>query len=566
MKECPALPQRIFSVFGILALATALTAMLPPMVVAQQAAPSEQQESAQPLDEEGLEPLPSSPVEIAERDGTAIYLSLNDIIKLALQNNIDIVIASTNEESDQQSLKSAQASYDPTLRFTSGLNSSKSANTRLDTATDEDIFTTNKSFSWNINYSQPVKTGGSLSASWQTSRSSTNELFSFYNPNYSTSGSVSFTQPLWKNLTIDSSRSNIKITKLNMETTDITFKQTVTSNISRVSSQYWALVSAIRDYDIQRNSVKLAMINLRDNRKRVDVGTQAPITIIESEYQLAQRKQSLNSAEETIERQLNTMRQYVSNDRNNEIWSQVIVPTDTPEFQEYRIDLETAIETALKNRSELLQSDLELKKSDIQLAVSRNNRKWGVDLQASFGSRGSAGDPGDNLDAPPEYVGGVGTAYNNLFTQGLTNWSLQVTVNVPLRNRSADASHANQLISRQRLVLNRRKSEQQIQVEIRNAIQALQTSILQVETAKLGKELAEEQLDGENKRYDAGLTENYRVLERQDQLASAENSELRSLINYKNAIITLQEAMNVLLDESDFEIAKSSSEHIPDLE
>lgn len=102
-------------------------------------------------------------------------------------------------------------------------------------------------------------------------------------------------------------------------------------------------------------------------------------------------------------------------------------------------------------------------------------------------------------------------------------------------------------------------------VQIRNAWQALQTARLQVETAKLGKELAQEQLDGEEKRYDAGLTENYRVLEQQDSLASAENTELRSLINYKNAIITLQEQMNTLLEESDFEISKSASDNIPDL-
>jgi outer membrane protein len=569
MKECSALPQRIFSVLSILGLAIAFTVMLSPIAVAQQAAPSEQQEAEQPLDEEGLEPLPLSPIEKAEQDGTAIHLSLVEITKLALQNNIDIAIADTSEETSKLSLVSAEAAYDPSLSFSLSTDSSKSSNTRLETASSEATFTTSKSVSWSANYSQSVKTGGSIRGSMSTSRRSSDESFSLFNPSFNARASVTYSQPLWKNFMIDSNRAQLKIVKLDMEASDITFKQTVTTNISRIMQQYWALVSAIEDYDIQRNSMRLAMINLRDNRKRVEVGTQAPITITETEFQLAQTRQSLNSAEETIERQMNAMRQYISNDPDNEIWSKVIVPTDTPDFQEYRIDLDTAIETAMRNSPEVQQSDLDLQKSDINLKVRRNDKKWGVDLSFSFGSSGSSGTPGgsgQNLDLiDPDYIGGWGTSFDNLFSKGLINWSLQLSVDVPLRNRRAETSYANELISRKRTVLNRKKLEQQIVVEIRNAYQALQTARLQVETAKLRRELAEEQLDGENKRYDAGLTENYRVLERQDQLASAENGELRSLITYKNAIITLQEAMNTLLEESDFEISKGSSDNIPDL-
>ena len=578
MKLCSAFPQRIFSAVGILGLVLGFTAISSPIAFAQQAAPAEQQaapaeqqgaeQPSNPSNDEGLEPLPLSPIEKAEQDGTAIHLSLVEITKLALQNNIDIAIADTSEETSRLSLISAEAAYDPSLSFSLSTNSSKSANTRRDTASSDTTFTTSKRFSWSANYSQQVKTGGNIRGSISTNRSKSDESFSFFNPTYSASASVTYTQPLWKNFLIDSNRGQLKIVKLNIESSDISFRQTVTSNMSRIMQQYWALVSAIKDYDITRNSMRLAMINLRDNRKRVEVGTQAPITIIQSEYTLAQRRQSLNSAEETIQRQMNAMRQYISSDRNNEIWSQVIIPTDTPDLQEYKIDLETAIDTALTNSPQIQTSDLDLKKSDINLKMARNNKKWGVDFSFTFGSSGSSGTPGSTVDTSlysPDYVGGWGAAYNNLFPQGLINWSAQVSVSVPLRNRSAETSYANQLISRKTTILNRKKTEQQLVVQIRNAWQALQTARLQVETAKLGKELAQEQLDGEEKRYDAGLTENYRVLEQQDSLASAENTELRSLINYKNAIITLQEQMNTLLEESDFEISKSASDNIPDL-
>jgi outer membrane protein len=568
MKERSALSQRIFSILGVLGLALALTAMLTPMAIAQQAAPSDRQEAERPSNDEGLEPLPLSPVEKAEKDGSAIHLSLQDIIKLALQNNIDIAIEETNEQNTQLSLISAQASYDPSLSGSFSLNSNRSANTTSYDASDSE-FLTNKQLRWSTSFSQPVKTGGTFSASYSGGRTSSNSKASNFNPNYTASGTLEFRQPLWKNLTIDSNRVNLKVTKLDLETSDITFKQTVTTNISRIKQQYWDLVSAIQDYEIQRNSMRLAMINLRDNRKRVEVGTQAPITIIESEYQLAQRRQTLNSAEETIQRQMNSMRQYISNDRSNEIWSKVVVPTDTPEFQDYRMDLDTAIETALRNSPDLQKSDIELKKTDLNLKLYRNNKKLGADLTASFGNSGNAGttkyDPDSPFYPPVNQIGGFGKAFKNMFSSGLYSWSLSVSLQVPLRNRSAETTYAKQLITKNRTLLNRKKTEQQLVVTIRNAYQALQTSRLQVDTAKLGKRLAAEQLDGETKRYDAGLTENYRVLERQDQLAAAENTELSRLINYKKSIITLQEAMNTLLEESKVEISRKSSDQIPEL-
>ncbi len=565
MKERSALPQRIFTAFGILGLALALTAIGSPAVAAQQAATSDQEATEQSSSDDGLEPLPLSPIEKAERDGTAVRLSLKDITKLALQNNIDIAIEDTNERSAQENIKSAYGNYDPSLSFSIGATSTKSANTRLDTASAEDIFTTQRGFNWTVQYNQQFRTGGNLRANWQTRRSSTNEAFSFYNPNYNANASVTYTQPLWRNLKIDQNRGNIKLRKLDLESSDSQFQQTVTSNISRIQQQYWDLVSAIKNYDIQRNAVKLAQRNLRDIQKKVEVGTLAPIEITQANYQVAQTKMRLINAEDSIHRQMNNMRQSISSDRNNEIWSQVIVPTDNPDFREFKIDPETAIETALQKRPELLQSDLSLKQSDINLAMSKNNRKWGFDVSATFGSSGSSGTPGANIEAPPQYIGGVGTAYDNLFTQGLINWSVSLDVSIPLMNRSADANLATQQISRQRTILQRRKLEQQIQVEIRNALQTIETNRQQVKTNELNRLLAQEQLDGENKRFEAGLSEFYRVLDQQNRLAEAENGELSALIEYKKSIISLQEAMNTLLEFSDFEISKSASEHIPDL-
>ena len=566
MKARSAVPRYALPILSILGLVLASTIIPSPVIIAQETATSAQAPAAtQPVSDD-LPPLPLSPIEKAQKDGTALPLSLKEVTKLALQNNLDIAIQDTNEQASYAKILSANAVYDPTLSGSFSTNSSKRANTSIYAASLAP-FNTSKSLSWNYQFQQPLRTGGSISANWQSGRSTTDTTNSTLNPNYNTSGTLTFTQPLWRNFRIDSNRGNLKIANLDLKTTDSSFKQKVTDTISNIQSQYWDLVSAIRDYDIKRNSVSLGQRTLRDNRKKVEVGTLAPIGILEAQADLAQRELSLMSSEENILRQENAMRQLISNDRHTDIWSKVIVPTETPDFREYKIDLETAIETALKNRPELEQIDIQLKTSDINMELTRNSRKWQVDLTASYGSSGDSGQPTGfgQMNIIESHIGGLGRAYNNLFTEGLTNWTLRVNVNIPLRNRSNDAQMAQQQISRKKTLMQRKSTEQNIQVELRNAIQKLETNRKQVDTAKLGRQLSEEQLAGEVKRNEAGLSENFRVLERQNQLASAEYTYLTNLINYKKAVITLQKSMYTLLESNDIEMAKGSSSNVPDL-
>jgi outer membrane protein len=342
----------------------------------------------------------------------------------------------------------------------------------------------------------------------------------------------------------------------------------VTDTISNIQSQYWDLVSAIRDYDIKRNSVRLGQITLRDNRKKVEVGTLAPIGITEAQADLASRELQLISSEETILRQENALRQLISNNRSSEIWRKVIVPTDTPDFLEYKVDLDTAIDTALKNRPELEQYDIQLKQADINLQMTQNSRKWQFNLQGQFGTTGTAGPQTIRNGVPtiPEYlVGGIGTAYKTMFTEGFTNWQVGFQLQIPLRTRNLDSQFAQQQINKRKTLMQRKNQEQSIQVEIRNAVQKLETNKKQVATAEMSVQLNKEQLDGEVKRFDAGLSENFRVLDRQNQLANAEATRLTNLITYKKSVLALQKAMYTLLESTEFEVAKGSSNNVPDI-
>jgi HAE1 family hydrophobic/amphiphilic exporter-1 len=567
MKENSALVRTLLH-FRIGGLVLAFATISAPGISAQQA-DSAVQESAKPKSSTAdLPPLTPSPIEKAEKDGTALRMSLKDLTKLALQNNLDIAIQDTNEQLSQQKIIQQYGAYDPTLTASLGVNSTKSANTNLATASIDGSFNKMDRANWNLQFQQAVKTGGTLQASWNSSRSDNNQSFSLFTPQYNGSATVTFTQPLRRNLRIDQTRAQIKIVNLDLQTSDSKFKQKVVETIANIQSQYWDLVSAIRDYDIKRNSVQLAQISLRDNRKKVEVGTLAPINITEAEATLAQREVDLISSEERILSQENTLRALVSNNRNSEIWTQVIVPTESPDFKEYKVDLQNAITTALANRPELEQSDIALKQSDINEGLLRNNRKWQFDLTAAFGSTGVSGPQSYRNGVPqtPEaLIGGLGNAYKTIFTEGFTNWQVGFQVQIPLRNRSLDSQLAQQQITKRQTLMQKKNTEQSIQVDVRNAVQRLETNKRQVETTGVGRRAAQAQLEGEVKRFDAGLSENYLVLQRQSDLSQAEYNELQALINYKKAIINLQKVMYTLLESNDFDIAKGSSSNVPDL-
>jgi outer membrane protein TolC len=516
---------------------------------------------AQPASEASLPPLPQSPIEIAQKNGTAQPMSLKDVTKLALENNLDIAISDTNEEVYQQRVHGARGPFDPTLGFTLSRMRSQTANTTLDQAGTGTRYQQNDQWSWRWTYNQVLPTGASISANMGSNWLNTNRAFQLFNPSYGASGTVTFTQPLWRNFRIDQNRGNIKLVNLDVKTNDTNFKQQVVNTISNIQSVYWDLVGAIRNYAISRSSVRLGQITVRDNKKKVEIGTLAPISITEAEADLANREVNLIAAEERIINVENNLRALISSDRNSEIWQKLIVPTEAPDYRDYPVLLDDAITTALQNRPELALLDIQLQGYDIDYNMRKNSKKWQVDFVGSFGSMGAAGPSSEN----PDLVGGFWHLYDVFFTKGYNTWQFGVNLQIPLRSRSLDSQLAENQITKRQTLMKRKQTEQQIQVDVRNAVQSLETSKKRVQQAGVARQLAQEQLTGEEKRFQAGLSENFRVLDRQNNLSAAQGQELQSLITYKKSIITLQKAMYTLLEGNDFEIAKTSGSTVPPL-
>jgi len=566
------IPSRpMFAVLHALCVILVIATFPSQLALAQQAEAA-QEAALPPL--APLPPLPLSPTEKAEKDGTALRLSLKDITKLALQNNLDIAISDTNEAYYQQAIIQAYGPYDPLITLGLGVQSQKNPNTNLATKSSLGSYSKGDFANWNFQFQQNIRTGGYFTATYNSSRSDSNVAFLLFSPQYNASTTLAFNQPLRRNLRIDQNRGTIKLANLDVKTNDSQFRQKVVETIAGIQGQYWDLVGAIRNYEIKREAVKLAQVTLRDNRRKLEIGSLASIQVTEAQAAEAQRELDLISAEEMVYNAENALLALISNDRNAEIWHKVIIPTETPELAEYKVNLDTAIDAALKNRPELEQLDIALQRYGINQRMSEDMRKWQIDLKGTFGTTGVAGpqsyitDPITGQQAiliDPNLVGSIGNAYKLLFTGGYTNWSVGFNVVIPLRNRTVDAQLAEIKIGRRQQLMKRKSMEQQIQAEIRNAVQKIETNRQQVETAKVSLEFNKEQLIGEQKRFEAGLSQNFLVLSRQNDLSAAQFTELQALIAYKKSVIALQKAMNTLLESNDFEIAKSSSDNVPNL-
>jgi HAE1 family hydrophobic/amphiphilic exporter-1 len=561
---------QFLSVFKILLVVLTLSVSTSGVLSAGQAPAAGQDLTQGPLPP--LPPLPLSPTEKAEKDGTALRLTLKDVTKMALKNNLDIAIQDTNEVLSQQAIVQAYGQYDPSLTVGLGVQSQKSPNTNLATESSGGNYSTMDYANWNFGFQQNVRTGGNYSVQYNSNRTASDVGFFLFSPQYNTSVTLTFTQPLLRNLRIDQNRGQIKLASLDLKTSDSQFKAKVVDIIANIQGQYWDLAGAIRDYEIKRESVRLAQITLRDNTRKVEIGVLAAISVTEARATLAQREGDMIQAEEKIYDAENNLLTMISNDRKAEVWSQVIVPAETPAFQEYKIDYAAAIKSALTNRPELEQSDIAFRKDEVNQRLYEESHKWQFDLKGSFGTTGVAG-PQTYITDPltgqrevliaPEMVGGIGIANKLLLTGGFTNWTVGFNIQVPIRNRTADAQLAQVKIQKQQELMKRKNLEQQIQAEIRSAAQKIETNRRLVESARAASAYAEEQLKGEQIRFDNGASETFRVLDRQENYAAAQAAELQALISYKKSIIAFEKAKYTLLESNDFATATRSHEDAP---
>ncbi|REJ78464.1 MAG: TolC family protein [Acidobacteria bacterium] len=510
-------------------------------------------------------------------------LSLSNAITLALQNNNDIEVTRNDVKIAEANLRSLLGFYDPMLSVSPNYTNQVTPQPSTLGGADLSGVTRSNEFRVNSSVFTPLKAGGgSFNVFFNNTRDETSNSFSQLNPTYSTSFGVTFTQPLWKDRSIDFNRRQIRIQRKVIAQSDADFRRRTIEIISQVQRAYWDLVFALRDQQNRQANLELTKENLRQIEARIQSGAAAPLQRAEVSTELANRESELLLATQQVSIAENSLKQLVLKDPNDSQWSESFVPTDQPVFNTDPINLDNVVSDAISNRPELQRLKLQSEINEIDIEFFKNQIAPQIDFNANYtmiGLSGTgtaptesftvpliSGDPATSSSAfllnelralnpdivvplvtiepsvPPQFLGGYGQSLKNLFTNDTRSYSVGVTFSFPIGNKTAKANLAAARYQEERIAAQTRAQEQSVIAEVRNAVQAAETARERVLTARRARENAEIQLAGERKLYEVGRSTTFLLFQRENALTNARNAEIRAETDYNKALADLQKA------------------------
>lgn len=503
-------------------------------------------------------------------------LSLRQAIGMALEKNRDIEVQRLNVKKAEYDLFSAQGAYDPVTGSAAYYESrTVPVGSILQGGPTGRLST--KAYVYTFSLDQQVPAGGKYTFSFENARNTTTSTFVNLNPQFSSTVSFNFTQPLLRNLRIDRSRHDIRIAKKKLDMADSQFRQRVIEIISGIQNSYWELVYAIRSQKVAADAVDLAQKQYAMNQRLVEAGTLAPVEIVSAKAEIDRREEEQLLAVENVTKAENALKGMLLDSRSSQYWEYVVLPTDTEEAAPISVKLDDVINIALKNRPELEQLRLQSEVNNVDTSFYRNQTRPQIDFIGQYGFAGLSGRPktsssfstnqnlidrvnflsslqglGPVVIPPPAavqdfLVGGYGRDLANLFGQDFRTFRVGFTLSLPVRNRTAQANLGHSLAEGRIIDSQREQLEQRVLVEVRNALQSVRTAEKRLEAARESRNASEKQLESENRQYEAGETTNFLVLTRQNDLSAARGREIRALADYNESIAALQRAMSVTL-------------------
>lgn len=484
--------------------------------------------------------------------GKSVKWTLRDAILAALEKNIDIEVERESVRLAQFDIDSARGVYDFVGTSTISYTPDKRPNAFIFSGSQDNFIQTD-TLLYNFGVQKFVERGGgSYQVGYNNSRTISNS--NNFSPQYNSNLSLNFTQPLFKNFKIDNNRRQIKIAKKSLDLSDALFRQRAIEIIARVQQSYWDLALAILDEGIQRESVQLAETQLRNTQRQVEVGTLAPIDVVSTATQLESRRQQVYQAMNAVALAENALKNLTIDGPGSELWETRIEPVEKFEVQPLSLPLKDAINLAFANRPEVKQFQLRQEINKIDIDFFKDQLKPQIDLVAGYTSIGLAGDPRTGTTPNSDFVGGFGTTLGNLFANNFRRWSVGVQINFPFRNRTAKANYGRALETTKQIDLQSKRQLQSIEVEVRNSVQAIETAQLRIDAARAARIYAEQQLAGENKRFDSGMSSTFLILTRQNELSQAKGVELRALADYNKSVADLQRIISTTLSSNSIEI------------
>lgn len=417
----------------------------------------------------------------------------------------------------------------------------------------------------NFQYTQGLQSGTNIGVGFTNSRITSNNPFNIVSPSLSSGFKFQVTQHLLQGFGFLPNNRLIRITKNNREITDVAFRLQIVTTVDQIENLYWNLVFAYENVRVQQEALAFAQKTLSDNQKQVQIGSLAPIEVVRAQNTVAADQQSLVQAQTNLDLQELLMKNALSRTlQDPQLANAEVIPTTTMALpqQEPVTPTEDLVNEALQHRAELVESRIDLNNREISEKALKNALRPTVDLFAYYGGSGIGGDQnpvgtcGNGLPvglctAPGSFPStGYGTTLNKLVNSTAPDKGAGFTVNIPIRNRQAEALQIRGQLEYRQAQMRLQQIENQVRIEVRNAQFSVTQNRAAVQASQAAVALAKESLSAEQKKFNLGASTSTLVLQNQSALATAESNLVSAEAAYEKAEIELDRATGLLLEHT----------------
>jgi outer membrane protein TolC len=492
--------------------------------------------------------VPQTPAPGQQRP--VVRLTLEDAVKFALDRNLDIAVQRLNPEINDIAIASVRSIYHPALTSTvssATLNQLPTSQLIGGTNVVQDTQTYNGGVAQSVPWG-----GGSFQVTLNNFRQTSTSNNVLFNPAIQSIWSGIYTQPILRGFKTDATRQQLQVTKINRDISDVQLKATITNTLSNVRNAYWDYVFAVQALDVAQQSVDLAEQLVKDNQTRVEVGTMAPIDVVQAQSQAATARQNLAVARQAMQTAELVLKRLIVSGTEDSNWNAQLDPVDRPEFQPTPIDIEAAVRRALSERTDLDIAKKTTQMNDVTLRYLRDQMLPQADFQATYGLAGIGGvqyqRPANQLGGTPTIVpGGFNDTLSALFNNRYPRWTFALNFSYPLGLSSQEASVARARVQLNQVQAQVKQIELQVATDVTNAAVTVQSNTERVQAAQAARELAQKQLEAEQSKFEVGMSTNYNVIQSQRDLATAQNNELQAVLNYRKSLVELERLQQTTL-------------------
>ena len=406
---------------------------------------------------------------------------------------------------------------------------------------------------YNFTYNQGFITGTTLQVGFNNYRITSNSPYNSYSPELNSSFTATVTQPLLQGAGIFVNKRFVYQAENNRRITDSTFRQQILSTVNQVENIYWGLVNAYEDVQAKQRALDQSTQVAGDNRKQLEIGTMAPLDVLNADQAVASDKQALISSQSTLNYQQQIIKQAIARNLNDPaLVAAAVIPTDRvslEELPEEKQPIDDLVQEAFKQSPVLEQAALALKNDEISLKGAKNGLLPTVNVFGFYGASAAGGAQSPEcstfegtgfVPCPPGTVPsvGFGTVLSNLGNSSSPDKGAGFNVSIPIRNRAAQAQQAQALIEYRQAELRLEQIYTQTRISVVNAMYALTNDRALVQASIAAKDYADQNLDAEQKKLHLGASTTALVLQQQRSLAAAENT-----LNQANATYAKDRAM-----------------------